>query len=104
MDETTHSRFAGFPVIDEAGFDRFEWRHGEDGFDDASAETGEYGAGAGDIPGFVGEEIFETVEGEEADAGFNRVADDEGCAAGIPFRAEFGPMEVRVIIVGVGQQ
>lgn len=91
MDETTHPGFAGFPVIDEASFDGFEWSHSENGFDDTGAETGKHGAGAGDVPSFVREEAFETVEGEKADAGFDGVSDDEGCAAGVPFGAKFGP-------------
>jgi len=106
VNETTHPGVTGFPIIDEAGFDGFKWRHGEDGFDDTGAEAGEHSAGAGDVPSFVREEAFETVEGEKADTGFDGVADNEGCATSVPFRAKFRPRDgqsvssSRVVVMG----
>lgn len=49
---------------------------------------------ARDLAFRVGQHVLVGVEGDEADAGLERVADDEGGAAGVPLRAERRPRQL----------
>jgi hypothetical protein len=112
VQEAAHAGFCGFFVVDpglvsvcpalrarsdghsQRCFDALKGSDGEQRLSDTGAESSDDGPRTRNLSIGILEERFVLVEGDEADAGFEGVADDKGGATGIPGAAERRPGEL----------
>lgn len=91
VQEAAHARLAGLAVVDDLRLDTLERRDSQRALRHTSTKPSNDVRGARDLAIGVGEQVLVCVEGDEADAGLERVADDERRAAGVPLRTERRP-------------
>lgn len=94
VQEAAHARLAGFAVVDELRLNALKRRDRECALCHTGTEAGNDVGRARDLAFRVGQHVLVGVEGDEADAGLERVADDEGGAAGVPLRAKRRPRQL----------
>jgi len=91
MQEPPHPRLRTLAIINQRRLDTLKRRNSQGTLRNSSSKPSDHGLGARELAVGVGQQRLVLVEGYEADAGFEGVADYQRCAAGVPGAAEGGP-------------